>query len=126
MRQFPKGATQETTPSVSTDPPPGPGIVDQRIALFPERQLPLRVDAWLVPPDTASHRVADTRKQPMRLSALFGEFCHYLRVEREAAPRTIETYRWCFRNHESFVMKQIGGTVLVSEAKQAYPGGQPR
>ncbi len=50
----------------------------------------------------------------MRLSALFEEFCHYLRVEKEAAPRTIETYRWCFRDYESFVMKQIGGTVLVT------------
>ena len=59
-------------------------------------------------------RVADTRRQPMRLSALFEEFCHYLRVEKEAAPRTIETYRWCFRDYESFVMKQFGGTVLVT------------
>ncbi len=50
----------------------------------------------------------------MRLSALFEEFCHYLRVEKEAAPRTIETYRWCFRDYESFVMKQVGGTVLVT------------
>lgn len=51
----------------------------------------------------------------MRLSALFEEFCHYLRVEKEAAPRTIETYRWCFRDYESFVMKQIGATVLVTQ-----------
>ncbi len=50
----------------------------------------------------------------MRLSALFDEFCHYLRVEKEAAPRTIETYRWCFRDYESFVTKQVGGTVLVT------------
>jgi len=50
----------------------------------------------------------------MRLSALFEEFCHYLRVEKEAAPRTIETYRWCFRDYESFVMKPLGGTVLGS------------
>jgi site-specific recombinase XerD len=49
----------------------------------------------------------------MRLSALFDEFCHYLRVEKEAAPRTIATYRWCFRDYEAFVMKQVGGTVLV-------------
>src|SRR5216683_8047802 len=72
------------------------------------------VDAWLVPPDTAPQRVADTRRQPMRLSALFEEFWHFLRVEKEAAPRTIETYRWCFGDYESFVMKQIGGTVLVT------------
>src|SRR5260370_16337911 len=72
------------------------------------------VDAWLVPPDTAPQRVADTRRQPMRLSALFEEFCHYLRVERAAATRAIETYRWCFKDYESFVMKQIGGTVLVT------------
>ena len=51
----------------------------------------------------------------MRLSALFEEFCHYLRVEKEAAPRTIETYRWCFKDYESFVMKQIGGTVLLTQ-----------
>lgn len=50
----------------------------------------------------------------MRLSALFEEFCRYLRVEKEAAPRTIETYRWCFKDYESLVMKQIGGTVLVT------------
>ena len=49
----------------------------------------------------------------MRLSALFEEFCHFLRVEREAARRTVETYRWCFKDYESFVMKQIGGTVLI-------------
>src|SRR5229473_4285393 len=72
------------------------------------------VDAWLIPPGTPSQRVADTRRQPMRLSALFEEFCHFLRVEKEAAPRTIETYRWCFRDYESFVMKPLGGTVLVS------------
>ncbi len=50
----------------------------------------------------------------MRLSVLFEEFCHFLRVEKEAAPRTIETYRWCFTDYESFVMKQLGGTVLIS------------
>lgn len=50
----------------------------------------------------------------MRLSALFEEFCHFLRVEKEAAPRTIETYRWCFKDYESFVMKQTGGTVLIT------------
>jgi site-specific recombinase XerD len=84
----------------------------------------LTVDAWLVAPDTAPKRVADTRRQPMRLSALFEEFCHFLRVEKEAAPRTIETYRWCFKDYESFGMKQIGGTVLVAhftaEACRAY------
>jgi len=49
----------------------------------------------------------------MRLSALFEEFCHFLRVEKEVAPCTIETYHWCFKDNESFGMKQIGGTVLV-------------
>ena len=50
----------------------------------------------------------------MRLSALFEEFCHFLRVEREATPRTIQTYRWCFGDFQAFVMKQMGGTVLVT------------
>jgi len=50
----------------------------------------------------------------MRLSALFEEFCHFLRVEREATPRTIQTYQWCFGDFEAFAMKQIGGTVLVT------------
>jgi len=72
------------------------------------------VDAWLVPPDNPPQRVADKRRPTMRLSALFEEFCHYLRVEKEAAPRTIETYRWCFRDYEAFVTKQLGGTALVT------------
>src|SRR5260370_488599 len=106
-------------PAPRAPPPPAPGrpppnpAARVAIAPAPARGAP-HVDAWLVAPDTAPKRVADTRRQPMRLSALFEEFCDYLRVEKEAAPRTIETYRWCFRDYESFVMKQIGGTVLVS------------
>jgi len=50
------------------------------------------VDAWLVPPDNLPQRVADKRRHRMRLSALFGEFSQYLRVERrrprEASKRT--------------------------------------
>lgn len=49
----------------------------------------------------------------MRLSALFEEFLTFLRVEQEAAPRSIETYRWCFRDFEAFTMQEVGGTVLV-------------
>ncbi|MFQ5932679.1 MAG: hypothetical protein ACE5MM_09735, partial [Nitrospiraceae bacterium] len=48
------------------------------------------VDGWLVPPDNAPQRVADKRRQSMRLSALFEEFCHYLRVEKEVSPRTTQ------------------------------------
>ena len=49
----------------------------------------------------------------MRLSAQFEEFCIFLRVEQEATPATIATYRWCFHDYEAFVMKQVGGTVFV-------------
>src|SRR5262247_1537707 len=72
------------------------------------------LDAWLVPPDTPPQRVADKRRQPMRLSALFEEFLTFLRVEQEAAPRSIETYRWCFRDFEAFTMQEVRGTVLVA------------
>ena len=50
----------------------------------------------------------------MRLSALFEEFCHFLRVEKGATPATIATYRWCFGDFLAFVMKQVGGTVLLA------------
>ena len=50
----------------------------------------------------------------MRLSALFEEFCHYLRVEKEAAPRSIGTYQWCFGDFLEFAQKKVGGTVLIS------------
>src|SRR6266699_1678141 len=63
---------------------------------------------------TPPQRVADTQRQPMRLSALFEEFCHFLRVEKEATPATIATYRWCFGDFQAFVMKQVGGTVLLT------------
>jgi site-specific recombinase XerD len=51
----------------------------------------------------------------MRLSALFEEFCQFLRVEKGATPATtIATYRWCFGDFQAFVMKQVGGTVLLA------------
>src|SRR5947208_3915344 len=75
---------------------------------------PPAVDAWLVPPDNPPQRVADKRRQPMRLSALFEEFVTFLGVEQEAAPRSIETYRWCFGDFLAFIMQEVGGTVLVT------------
>ena len=68
------------------------------------------VDPWLTAPHTPPQRVADTRRQPMRLSALFEEFCQFLRVEKGATPATIATYRWCFGDFVAFVMKLVGGT----------------
>ena len=49
----------------------------------------------------------------MRLSALFEEFCQYLGVEKEAAPRSIATYRWCFGDFVDFARKDVGGAVLI-------------
>jgi len=88
------------------------------------------IDAWLIPPDNPPQRVADKRRQPMRLSALFEEFCQYLRVEKEAAHRSIETYRWCFGDFESFAMQDVGGTVLVTHftadrCRDYLPGEAP-
>jgi integrase/recombinase XerC len=45
---------------------------------------------------------------------LFEEFCHFLRVEKGATPATIATYRWCVGDFQTFVMKQVGGTVLLT------------
>src|SRR5436309_2028871 len=72
------------------------------------------VDPWLVPPDTPEKRVADERRKAMRLSALFEEFCLYERVEKEAAPTSIKTYRWCFGNFLTFAREEVGPTVLVN------------
>ena len=43
----------------------------------------------------------------MRLSALFEEFCQFLRVEKEATPRSIGTYRWCFGDFEKFAIQDL-------------------
>src|SRR5262249_29278039 len=77
-------------------------------------QSPAPVDPWLVPPDNPPQRVADKRRQPMRLSTLFDEFVIFLRVEKEAAPRSIQTYRWCFGDFEAFAMHDVGGAVLTT------------
>ena len=53
------------------------------------------------------------RRTPVR-SALFDDFCHFLRVEKGATPATIATYRWCFGDFLAFVMKQVGGTALLT------------
>lgn len=41
---------------------------------LPQSEDSSALDAWVVPPDNAIQRVADKRRQPMRLSALFEEF----------------------------------------------------
>lgn len=46
---------------------------------------------------------------------MFEEFRHYLRVEREAAHRTVQTYGWCFGDFIQFPRKKLGGTVLVTD-----------
>lgn len=76
---------------------------------------PFPVDPWLVPPNNPAQRVADKRRQPMRLSALFEDFLAYLRVEREAAQRTVQTYRWCFGDFMQFSRRKLGGTVLIAD-----------
>src|SRR5262249_25394592 len=73
-----------------------------------------QVDPWITRPHTPPQRVTDTRRQPMRLSALFEEFCHFLRVEKGATPATIATYRWCFGDFLAFVMKHVGSTALLT------------
>ena len=50
----------------------------------------LPVDPWLTAPHTPPQRVADTRRQPMRLSALFEEFCQFLRVEKGRPQRRLQ------------------------------------
>ncbi len=50
----------------------------------------------------------------MRLSALFDEFVQFLRVEKGAAHRSIETYQWCFGDFLEFARGSVGGTVLIN------------
>jgi site-specific recombinase XerD len=51
----------------------------------------------------------------MRLSALFEEFCDYLRVEKEAAPKTVTTYRSRFEDFIEFArLETKQPTVLTS------------
>jgi site-specific recombinase XerC len=44
----------------------------------------------------------------MRLSSLFEDFCSYLRVEKEAAPRTVLTYKSRFADFIDFVQMKAG------------------
>jgi integrase/recombinase XerD len=50
----------------------------------------------------------------MRLSALFEEFTQYLKVERGASHRSIDTYRRYFGYFQNFAKDQIGGSVLIA------------
>ena len=47
----------------------------------------------------------------MRLSALFEEFCRYLRSRRRR-PLAAVDYWWCFGDFVAFAMQDVGGTVL--------------
>ncbi len=50
----------------------------------------------------------------MRLSALFEEFAQYLKVERGASHRSIDTYRRYFGYFMHFAQEQVGGSVLIT------------
>ena len=50
----------------------------------------------------------------MRLSALFEEFAQYLKVERGASHRSIDTYRRYFGYFQNFAKDQVGGSVLIA------------
>jgi site-specific recombinase XerD len=74
------------------------------------------IDAWLVPPHNPPRqkRAADRRSRAMRLSALFEEFTQYLKVERGASHRSIDTYRRYFGYFQNFAKDQVGGSVLIA------------
>jgi integrase/recombinase XerC len=50
----------------------------------------------------------------MRLSALFEEFCMYLRAEQGAAPSSIRTYRYNFGDFMDFARREVGGPVTAA------------
>lgn len=50
----------------------------------------------------------------MRLSAVFEEFTQYLKVERGASHRSIDTYRRYFGYFLNFAKDQVGGSVLIA------------
>ena len=52
----------------------------------------------------------------MRLSALFEEFAQYLKVERGASHRSIDTYRRYFGYFLHFAKEGVGGTVLTAHS----------
>src|SRR5207245_8386895 len=54
------------------------------------------------------------RRSTMRLPAAFEEFCQFLRVEKEAAPRTIMTYRSRFEDFLQFARTE-NSALMVSQ-----------
>src|ERR671936_1839857 len=82
------------------------------------------IDAWLVPPHNPQRqkRAADRRSRAMRLSALFEEFAQYLKVERGASHRSIDTYRRYFGYFQNFAKDQVGG---VSPDRALHLGAVP-
>jgi len=51
----------------------------------------------------------------MRLSALFEEFSQYLKVERGASHRSIDTYRRYFAYFINFTKEQVRGPLLIAD-----------
>jgi integrase/recombinase XerC len=52
----------------------------------------------------------------MRLSALIEDgFINFLHVEKEATPRTIQTYRYCLIDFMAFARKRVNGAVMVTD-----------
>jgi site-specific recombinase XerD len=69
---------------------------------------------WLVPPEPRQKPTAVRRTNIAHLSTLFEGFIAFMSVEKEARPKTITTYRYCFLDFQRFAQAQTKTPLLVS------------
>src|SRR2546422_4283461 len=86
-----------------------------------EPPVPMRVDGWMVPPDTADQRkrgrgsARRTETMAQQLTDLVEQFCNFQRKQRGKTEGGVRTYRWILEQFLIFVRNRYGRLARVTD-----------
>src|SRR2546429_5400132 len=86
-----------------------------------EPPVPMRVDGWIVRPDTADQRkrgrgsARRTETMAQQLTDLVEQFCNFQRKQRGKTEGGVRTYRWILEQFLIFVRNRYGRLARVTD-----------
>src|SRR6059036_3293276 len=86
-----------------------------------EPPVPMRVDGWIVRPDTADRRkrgrgsARRTETMAQQLTDLVEQFCNFQRKQRGKTEGGVRTYRWILEQFLIFVRNRYGRLARVTD-----------
>src|SRR5262245_60364927 len=111
--------------TVSDDLGSGPVLPAKIPAERGELPAPLRLDRWIVPPDTARQRKRGrgsgrrTETMTQALTELVEQFCNFQRKQRGKTEGGVKAYRWNLEQFLVFIRNRHGRLARVTDLTPA-------